>query len=153
MSTVLCEWVLAKRFLIPSPAEGRAHVRSYLQVHYDRDAGGGSWEQDKYSWTCRLSADLRFTLTFRPLASQQRNYRARCVIVPAVGGTELIVPVEQKERPELAVTGKGHFIWALHWVYICPPSPARALSFAGAAKIRGLPGVIRQQRAEWSSST
>ena len=33
--------------------------------------------------------DLRFTLTFRLLASQQRNYRARGVVVPAVEGLSL----------------------------------------------------------------
>lgn len=61
----------------PNAAEGR--IRDFLPAHRRHEMLAEAAE----SKTNR--ADLRFTLTFRPLASQQRNYRARGVIVPVAG--------------------------------------------------------------------
>lgn len=95
LSTVLGEKVLTK---IPGSHCSRRRITWKIMsegaLHYDsgRNAGGVCWEQEKLRETCCLSADLRFTLTSRPLASQQRNYKARGVIAPAWGRLSLLFP-------------------------------------------------------------
>lgn len=66
--------------ILPHPNTAEGKTRDSLPAHRRHEMLAEAAE----SKTNR--ADLRFTLTFRPLASQQRNYRARGVIVPAAGG-------------------------------------------------------------------
>lgn len=85
---------------LPCPAEGR--TRDSLPAHGQHEMLAEAAERKTNG------DDPRFTLTFRPVASQQRNYGARGVIVPAAGGSLLNSTQEQNTTAEGATSFGYH---------------------------------------------